>query len=48
MQFLWRHGVMQSMSRRGKFLENSPMERVFRNLKSEWLPAGAIQASLLR
>jgi len=39
-RLLWRHGVMQSMSRRGNCLDNSPMERVFRSLKSEWLPAG--------
>lgn len=31
---------MQSMSRRGNCLDNSPMERVFRSLKSEWLPKG--------
>ncbi|HHH0318821.1 TPA: integrase core domain-containing protein, partial [Yersinia enterocolitica] len=31
---------MQSMSRRGNCLDNSPMERVFRRLKSEWLPKG--------
>lgn len=37
-QLLWRYGVMQSMSRRGNCLDNSPMERVFRSLKSEWLP----------
>ena len=28
------------MSRRGNCLDNSPMERVFRSLKSEWLPKG--------
>ena len=28
------------MSRRGNCLDNSPTERVFRSLKSEWLPAG--------
>ncbi|OMQ21470.1 transposase [Serratia oryzae] len=39
-QLLWRNGVMQSMSRRGNCLDNSPMERVFRSLKSEWLPVG--------
>lgn len=33
-------GVMQSMGRRGNCLDNSPMERVFRSLKSEWLPKG--------
>lgn len=38
-QLLWRSGVMQSMSRRGNCLENSPMERVFRSLKSEWIPS---------
>lgn len=36
-KLLWRYGVMQSMSRRGNCLDNSPMERVFRSLKSEWL-----------
>ncbi|EOV8484590.1 IS3 family transposase [Klebsiella aerogenes] len=39
-KLLWRHGVMQSMSRRGNCLDNSPMERVFRSLKSEWVPKG--------
>lgn len=39
-KLLWRYGVMQSMSRRGNCLDNSPMERVFRSLKSEWLPRG--------
>lgn len=39
-QLLWSNGVMQSMSRRGNCLDNSPMERVFRSLKSEWLPVG--------
>ncbi len=29
---------MQSTSRRENCLDNSPMERVFRSLKSEWLP----------
>ncbi len=32
-KLLWRYGVMQSMSRRGNCLDNSPMERVFRALK---------------
>jgi putative transposase len=31
---------MQSMSRRGNCLDNSLMERVFRSLKSEWIPEG--------
>ena len=39
-KLLWRYGVMQSMSCRGNCLDNSPMERVFRSLKSEWLPKG--------
>lgn len=39
-KLLWRYGVMQSMSRRGNYLDNSPMERVFRSFKSEWLPKG--------
>ena len=29
-----------SMSRRGNCWDNSPMERVFRSLKSEWIPKG--------
>ena len=36
---LWRHGVMQSMRRPGNCLDNLPMERVFRILKIEWIPA---------
>jgi putative transposase len=39
-KLLWRYGVMQSMSRRRNCLDNSPMERVFRSFKSEWLPKG--------
>ncbi|HEI8868293.1 TPA: IS3 family transposase [Serratia odorifera] len=39
-KLLWNYGVMQSMSRRGNCLDNLPMERVFRSLKSEWLPKG--------
>ncbi|RSC16730.1 hypothetical protein EVY06_09580 [Citrobacter koseri] len=38
-QLLWRNCVIQSMSRRGNCLDNSPMERVFRSLKNEWAPA---------
>lgn len=30
--------ITQSMSRRGNCWDNSPMERVFRSLKSEWIP----------
>lgn len=39
-KLLWRHGVMQSMSRKGNCQDNLPMERVFRSLKSEWIPVG--------
>ncbi len=39
-KLLWCYGVMQSMSRRGNCRDNSPMERVFRSLKSEWLQKG--------
>jgi putative transposase len=38
-QRLWRYQMTQSMSRRGNCWDNSPMERVFRSLKSEWMPA---------
>jgi putative transposase len=37
-QQLWRYQIKQSMSRRGNCWDNAPMERVFRSLKSEWLP----------
>lgn len=37
-QLLWRYQIEQSMSRRGNFWDNSPMERFFRSLKTEWLP----------
>jgi putative transposase len=38
-QRLWRYRMTQSMSRRGNCWDNSPMERVFRSLKTEWLPS---------
>jgi putative transposase len=38
-QRLWRYQIKQSMSRRGNCWDNSPMERVFRSLKSEWIPS---------
>tara|TARA_A100001015_G_scaffold314152_1_gene422979 strand:+ start:999 stop:1838 length:840 start_codon:yes stop_codon:yes gene_type:complete len=38
-QRLWRYKMVQSMSRRGNCWDNSPMERVFRSLKSEWMPS---------
>lgn len=37
-QRLWRYRIMQSMSRRGNCWDNVPMERLFRSLKSAWLP----------
>jgi putative transposase len=30
--------MVQSMSRRGNCWDNSPMERFFRSLKTEWVP----------
>jgi putative transposase len=37
-QNLWRKQIKQSMSRRRNCWDNSPMERFFRSLKSEWVP----------
>jgi len=37
-QMLWRYQITQSMSRRGNCWDNSPMERFFRSLKTEWVP----------
>lgn len=37
-QLLWRYQITQSMSRRGNCWDNSPMERFFRSLKTEWVP----------
>jgi len=37
-QRLWRYRMRQSMSRRGNCWDNAPMERVFRSLKTEWMP----------
>lgn len=38
-QTLEQHGITQSMSRRGNCWDNAPMERFFRSLKTEWIPA---------
>ncbi|WP_089153640.1 IS3 family transposase [Photobacterium proteolyticum] len=38
-QRLWRYRITQSMSRRGNCWDNAPMERLFRSLKTEWVPA---------
>lgn len=37
-QTLWRYQIKQSLSRRGNCWDNSPMERFFRSLKTEWVP----------
>ena len=37
-QRLWRYRMRQSMSRRGNCWDNAPMERVYRSLKTEWIP----------
>jgi putative transposase len=37
-QLVWRYQLTPSMSRRGNCWDNSPMERFFRSLKSEWIP----------
>ena len=44
-QRLWRYRMTQSMSRRGNCWDNSPMERVFRSLKSEWMPSIGYQSA---
>lgn len=38
-QLLWKYRMKQSMSRRGNCWDNAPMERFFRSLKTEWMPA---------
>ena len=38
-QCLWRYRFKQSMSRRGNCHDNAPMERLFRSLKTEWVPS---------
>lgn len=37
-QLVWRYQMQQSMSRRDNCWDNSPMERFFRSLKTEWIP----------
>ena len=37
-QQLWRYQMKQSLSRKGNCWDNSPMERFFRSLKTEWVP----------
>ena len=43
-QRLWRYQIRQSMSRRGCCWDNAPMERLFRSLKTEWLPESGYDA----
>nr|WP_159063678.1 IS3 family transposase [Thaumasiovibrio occultus] len=38
-QRLWRYRITQSMIRRGNCWDNEPVERLFRSLKNEWIPA---------
>lgn len=42
-QKLWQYGMKQSMSRRGNYWDNAPMERFFRGLKIEWIPSVGYQ-----
>lgn len=43
-QLLWRYRIKQSLSRRGNCWDNSPMERFFRSLKTEWVPEIGFQS----
>lgn len=46
-QRLWRYRFKQSMSRCGNCHANTPMERLIRSLKTEWLPSvGYMSAAL--
>ena len=36
-QRLWRYQIRQSMSRRGNCWDNSPIQRLLRSFKTEWL-----------
>uniref|UniRef100_UPI00207BE92F integrase core domain-containing protein n=2 Tax=Escherichia coli TaxID=562 RepID=UPI00207BE92F len=47
-QLLWRCRINQSVSRRGNCWDNSPMERFFRSLKTEWVPGLKYQQLLWR
>jgi putative transposase len=44
-QRLWRYRIRQSMSRRGNCWDNSPMERLFRSLKTEWVPSSGYMSA---
>lgn len=43
-QQLWKYSMIQSMSRRGNCWDNAPMERLFRSLKTEWVPDRGYQS----
>lgn len=43
-QHLWRYRMNQSMICRGSCWDNAPMERLFRSLKSEWVPTTIYQS----
>jgi putative transposase len=43
-QRLWRYRFTQIMSRRGNCHDNAPMERLFRSLKTEWIPTVGYRA----
>lgn len=45
-RLLWRYRIEQSMSRRGNCWDNSPMERFFRSLKTEWVPINGYKSFL--
>ncbi|SPZ04847.1 ISPsy24, transposase OrfB [Pseudomonas luteola] len=46
-QRLWRYRFTQSMSRRGNCHDNAPMERLFRSLKTEWIPTVGYMSAVL-
>lgn len=43
-QLLWRFQIKQSLSRKGNCWDNAPMERFFRSLKTEWIPAAGYKS----
>lgn len=43
-QLIWRYRLTQSLSRRGNCWDNSPMERFFRSLKTEWVPTAGYRS----
>lgn len=41
---LWRYQIKQSLSRKGNCWDNRPMERFFRSVKTEWVPASGYRS----